>query len=722
MRWSVRVRSLLVAAALAVGAGACFDGRLTWENMALSSNRIKILTGLTAPITMNADQFLPNITAELQTFGGEKIADGAGTVSLGLFIDSACTQSPDPARGTYVLATSTFVAGSAFFDMTLVGSPGHVGTYYFRLYMNDGAHSDCSPSVQVSPGAAHHAIVGVPGSPPTLTVGAVAQSVGLQIVDAYGNPTSTGTACSLSVSITRSPSGGTPSVGTPSPAADAATGAATTTITPGTKAGALAVNVAPGTCTLAGPAAASPVMVQAGTAAALSIGFVLTPPGNRVPSGECQLYSLTAQDTYGNSAPDFVGDVTISGLGVSATETFVVGNQGVKQVLLCPTSGSGTITATSGTLTAGSVSVTVESAVCGTTNNWQGTTDTAWATVSNWSGGAVPTASESARINSGGTFAPIVGGMPSVGCLLLDGGSLGVGGAGALGISVRGRMAQWIGTTLTGVDLDFSGASLAQVFSMAGTANGILDQLTLGGTSSSLTFTGTFPLNVNAINSSAGNVLFVDGQLVVNTPMNIPSGATIVVGPGGMLHSKSNLSVAGALVVVGGGSLVMETGKVLSVSGTLALLGTSGGNTASISAYDSGAGTATGSYSFTVSGVGAKFSANHFWISNLDANGINISSSANQISLVNGSIHGIPQSGKGLVFGTGTNVDPAAPYLLNLGFFPDPSATTWTAIDATGLSSPTPAVDLWAPWVDGPSDNAVRNASTDPSKMLVWDY
>lgn len=316
--------------------------------------------------------------------------------------------------------------------------------------------------------------------------------------------------------------------------------------------------------------------------------------------------------------------------------------------------------------------------IVGTTTNWTGTTNTAWATASNWSSG-VPTSAMNCIINSAANNPIISTGVATCNTMTIGTGTL----------------------TMTGGSLELYGSlNNTGTFTQGGFPLTIRDNGTVA-TSQSINSSST--LTGLSFNKTAGGSVSLTGTLNVTSLITMPVGSnfTFNIDSSKTLSAAGGMTInAGTLSVNSGGTLEIGSAQTLTLSGgTLATVGTNDAYPQSLS----NKGTLTrkgssGTWNFTATSgtlnlVGFVFD----W---LGINGLNIGGTTSITQINGGQLRDLPTTVgmKAIQFNNSGSLPST---ISNFGWYwgsgnsPPAEATVYYLAASTGCGSRTVSFDQW---------------------------
>jgi hypothetical protein len=704
----VKRSSFAVLLSLSIGLSGCFNAEMSWNSTSAASSaplQLKWTAVFNQPTTLKAGQVVtPSPQVSVIDSSGAVVTSGSYSIYLSVYSDSACSQSLKGREGggqndsPEIFSTHQGVA-------TLNGlKTDESGAFYVLAHSPEGPVSACSQLVTVEPGAADHIDV-VTTSPYTSSLNTTTP-ISVQVVDAYGNPTSP-PASGVSVTFAfLGNASGMGSIGLPP-------GASSSTSVADSKGLVSSYYNAPNASTStryvviqATPtglpnleAISIPIFFQSGPLDHFNVTEY--PPSTLI--NRFHWAKVMAVDANENPVSSFTGQVFLHDTQTSTSLNFESWDAGVKymsfsasQVLAAKNLSASLVNNLVSQL--GYQPISTIGPACISSVDWNSTTSGNWSVPSNWNGGAVPIASYSqlVRFNQGSSCSVDVSNV-STGCLSISSGALLVTPS-VISLQITGD-SMFVGSpgglidNSTGV-IKFSGDRPQYFSSPAGPTGSpsymYLNSIEKSSSSASSTFlsfergdlaVGTFVLQSGSFSS----LVYVNGNLSIQNKLTVPNSVEVIVNPGGVLIASGGIDVAsgGRLTVRSGGQLLIGTGKLLDIQngGAVKLDGTPGAR-AFVGASPQTPGS---SFSFTVES-GGEISAHDFQIADLGSQGLYLMASSLINSMENGQFSHISSGGAALTLGANLSfANSTLASFLGLQFDELEFRSDFTPIDASAL-------------------------------------
>ncbi len=346
---------------------AAINGVATFTNLTLAgtvstsytltfaSSGLTSVTSTSVQVTVGAAGKLAIITQPVGGASGSvlvtqpvvEIEDSAGNRTASTASISVTSSAGSAIGGSQATGKAAAGGRTSFTNLTLGGT---VGTDYTLTFASSGLTSVTSDNVRVTVGGASKYVVTSSSYYPKISTGV---TISAQLTDAYGNPVGTS---GLSVTWSKTGSGGTLPSSTSTNASGLATGTFTTGTTAGTAYTVTATSTIPSTRTgtsaaikVVGPA--SKIALNAGSGQSATVGtavtadpsVLVTDSFNSPVSGVAVTFAV-----YSGGGSVSGGSATTNASGIATVGRWTLGT----------TSGANTLRASSGTLSGSPVTIT----------------------------------------------------------------------------------------------------------------------------------------------------------------------------------------------------------------------------------------------------------------------------------------------------------------------------------------------------------------------------
>jgi len=352
-------------------------------------------------------------------------------------------------------------------------------------------------------------------------------------------------------------------------------------------------------------------------------------------------------------------------------------------------------------------------AACGgTVRTWDaGAGNVNWNNATNWNINDLPDTVTEDGVIVGAARATSINASMSMGCLTVNSGSLN-SAAGTFTVGITGDYFRNLTGGLLAVNTNT--ATHALTFDMAGTAAQTFENVDIINflrisNNTTVTLTNAFAIRRDFTITGTGTTVYINDDLNVNSTAGaafiIPASVTVELAAGKTLTANRGLTINGTLIVNPGATVLMGSGRTLSVAtgGVLRLDGNSG-NVARIASV-------SGTYNFNV--IGSLY-ADYFRADRISATGINLTGTFTKFD--NGEIQNIPTNGWGITLGAAAVV-PAA--MNSVAFYGASGATEPRAIRATAYNLSVMTFNNWA-GIGNIETRSTVPLVLDPNNKITW--